>query len=55
MYYDDRIFNSLHNSLQIVTTADLPTAKTFAILVNEFPVDSFHIAIVRRFFTAIAL
>ena len=32
-----------------------PTAKTFAILLNEFPVDSLHIAMATRFSTTIAL
>ena len=52
LYSDDRLFNSLQNSLQIVTAVDLPTAKTFAILLNEFPVGSLQIAMATRFSTA---
>ena len=55
IYSDDRLFNSLQNSLQIVTAVDLPTVKTFAILLNEFPVDSLQIAMAKRFSTAIVL
>ena len=55
IYSDDRFVNSLQNSLQIVTAVDLPTAKTFVILLNEFPIDSLQIAMVTRFSTAVAM
>ena len=51
----DRLFNYLQKSLQIVTAVDLPTAKTFAILLNVFPIYSLQIAMATRFSTAIAL
>ena len=55
IYFDDRLFNSLQNSLQIITTVDFPTAKIFAILLNEFPVDSLQMAMAMRFSPVIAL
>ena len=54
IYSKNRLFNSLQNSLQIVTAVDIPTAKTFAILLNQFPEASLQIALANRFFTAIA-
>ena len=51
IYSDDRLVNYLQNSLQIVTAVDLPTAKTFVILLNEFPVDSLQISKATRFST----
>ena len=55
IYSNNRLFNYLQNSLQIVAAVDLPTGKTFAILLSEFAVDSLQIAMTTRFFTAIAL